>query len=84
MKPVKGIDLKEVLEETSEELLKERRTLVARKIRNLLEQSVEKGKQIKKLTKDLDKLKKSKVKIDEMIKKVQDGDWSVLKDKEDK
>ncbi len=78
MEKIDGVDLSELVEESSTELVTEKR----RKVAGMIKQQLQRVEQLSIDVKELEKqLRGKKEKLDKAlakIKKVKEGDWSVL------
>lgn len=85
MKQIPGVDLKQLVEETSTELLVERRRGIGGKIKAMIIKVEDLTQRKARLTSELNKVTDSLEKATELIEKLKAGDWSVIQeDKEQK
>lgn len=84
MKENKEINLAEVLKETYVDVLKDERIEVARKIRGIVNDQRSATVGVEKAQKALRKAEEQLAKKNELLAKIQSGDWSVLKDENQK
>ncbi len=75
---IKGVDLKNLLADASEEAIEEKRTTTKNLIKQFLHRREGLEQDVRRLENQLEKKKKSLKKTDEKLKKIKSGDWSVL------
>jgi hypothetical protein len=78
MEPIKGIDLGELVNISSEQLLHDYRVEIGGKIKKLLVKCEVLPRDIKKLETELEKVRKSYKEALDKVEKLKAGDWSVL------
>lgn len=85
MEPIKNVNLFDLVKETSEQMIQERRKQAANLIKKELQRAEQLARDIKNLEKELNS-KKSKLSTAQMrIDKIREGDWSLLiEDKSEK
>lgn len=78
MEKIENVDLSELVEESSTELVAEKRRKVAGMIKQQLQRVEQLSVDVKELEKQLRGKKEKLGKALEKIKKIKEGDWSVL------
>ena len=80
IEPIEGVNLADLVSEASIALIKDRRELATTAIKNYFHKLDGLTAEIKSLKNQLSKKEESQARVLEKIKKLKEGDWSVLKD----
>ncbi len=80
MKKVDGVDLSELVKETATAVLSEKRKGIAGLVKELMQKSESLAKEIEKGEIELNKKKANLTAVNDKLKKLGEGDWSVLQD----
>ena len=83
MDKIDGIDLAELVKDSAQDLMKEKRVGAANIVKNHLQRVEQLAIDIRTLEKELKNKKDKLVKAQSKIDKIKAGDWSVLAQKED-
>lgn len=78
VEPIEGVDLKELLQETAQEIVLEKKRSTQRLMRILLDRLYVLKEEIIQAKKHLVNKEEAIKKIEEKITRLRDGDWSVL------
>ena len=80
MKKLEGVNLAELVEESSSELLAEKKSQVAALVKKELQKAESLESEIENLEKQIKSKKENLEKVQAKIKKIEEGDWSVLQE----
>jgi len=83
MKQIDGVNLVELVEESSKELISAKRNEAANLIKNHLQRVEQLALDVRKAEKELKKKSEALKKAQDKIDKIKAGDWSQLADKQD-
>lgn len=83
MKPIEGVNLVDLVENTSVELLNDRRKQAASIIKQQLQRMEQLTIDVRNLEKELKKKQEKLVKAKAKMDKIKAGDWSLISDKPD-
>ncbi len=83
MEKIEGVNLEELVEESSADLVEEKKKSVAGLIKQQLQRMERLATEIKNLEKEINGKRDKLKKIQEKIEKIKNGDWSVLTEKKE-
>ncbi len=83
MKQIDGVNLTELVEEGSKELISEKRSEAANIIKNHLQRIEQLSLDVRKAEKELNKKTEALTKAQDKMDKIKGGDWGLLSEKKD-
>ena len=83
MEKIENVNLSELVEESSKELVADRRKQAASIVKKHLQRAEQLAVDVRQAEKSLNKKKEMLKKAQEKINKIKEGDWSLLAEKED-